>query len=88
MSACVFFKRYLLLGLNFEKPAFPMGPEFQVPAYNPVVAGSEYAYKVRRQANQYWISIVSSIRQATNLVQINADGVKVAANYVRLLALI
>lgn len=33
-------------------------------------------------------TIVSSILQATNLVRVNADGIKVAAHYVRLLALI
>lgn len=51
MSACVFFKRQLLLGLNLEKFAFRMGSEFKVLQHNPVVESSEYAYKVRRQAN-------------------------------------
>jgi len=51
MSACVFFKRQLLLGLNLEKSAFRMGSEFKVLPHNPVVESSEYAYKVRRQAN-------------------------------------
>lgn len=51
MSACVFFKSQLLLDLNLEKSAFRMGSEFEVSPHNPVVESSEYAYKVRTQAN-------------------------------------
>jgi hypothetical protein len=51
---------------------------------NPVLESCEFAYKVRLVVSEMIFSVVSIFsHQKTNLVQINDDGVKSAAKYVR-----
>ena len=50
---------------------------------NPVIEGSEFAYKVDQLLLSTWMCMFKiSFIKATNLVQINDDGVKIAAKHV------